>query len=271
MTRKPTADELKPFFNQLHQLESAVLSGARRLQDVKPALQEIIEGKLAVDEVPLTPPSRYLERLIARARKRDWPFDMRHWRALSVLDNIDHDGILRPISVEIWLGDLQTTYEELWLWVVEEVTKLDGRYDSWRWDEVHHGQKLSGPEHLRFLPGAETVGVPKVTPIGLNLTTHSYRTHSVRPADVRTPEASAGLELFTLIALNPQIVLGMGDDLSQLWVPSLQVTIPGEDLWTDMPLLHWSSVNRRVSLDSQWDGTRDMDSVIPERRLLHAV
>lgn len=236
-----------------------------------PRLAETLVGWLREQLSPLsvdswTPVSEYKGRLVARALERKWPLSRRIMEPLNELESITHAGALQPVSVEVWLGDLATTYEELWLWVVEEVTKLDSDYLSWRWDEELFGQKLSGSDNLRFLPVAPSLLDPKMTPVGLDLETHWDRTKGVRPCDVRTPVTAAGLELFTLLALNPQLVPRMGDDLPHLWVPRLQVTLPGEDTWTGVPILSWLSVHSTVSLNAYWNKDHFWQYTIPVRR-----
>lgn len=212
----------------------------------------------------LTPVSEYRDRIRARAHERNWPLYEHHLDALEILKGIDHRSTLKPVSVEVWLGRLGFTYEELWFWVVDELVKLNPRYGAWPRDESDRSV------NLRFLPGAETEGDSRVTPIGLDFESCWNRSCGVRPSEARNPETAAGLELFTLLALNPQIIPRLGVDLPSFWVPRIQLDIPGCKAWSHVPIVGWDSAYYLVDLRDRREDNNNRFITMPVRRNLLA-
>lgn len=42
--------------------------------------------------------------------------------------------------------------------------------------------------------------------------------------------------------------------------------IPGNEDWTNVPILNWNRTNRKVNLNANWDDNRNSNYAVPVRR-----
>jgi len=149
--------------------------------------------------IPWTPVDEYVDRIMARSQLRGWGFTSADADELSAkLHN--HDGLLTPTGAKLWLGkNLGYNWNEIMSWINEEVRKLGFTFQA-----RFHASGLS------FYPGSEVTGKRRLDVVDLDLATFLNPTNGVVPKDVRSARPKwPGLEVATLLALNPQICIAM--------------------------------------------------------------
>lgn len=197
-----------------------------------------------------------LEAFLVRNKQRNWGFTGEQIDALRNQAIELTSSLNQVITLDIWLGDLPTTFEELWSWNVA----VHGADGTWRWDGLRSDEK-----HLRLLDATRYGNQPSARWVVLDLTAN----HRRAPKDVRDPANSAGLQLLSASALHPAWVPAIDyDAVLSVWLPGLQVTVPGMDAWQGVPILHWGQFDRTVDLYADWAAyTRPSYSVPVVREL----
>ncbi|HTE57833.1 MAG TPA: hypothetical protein VK694_03730 [Verrucomicrobiae bacterium] len=165
-----------------------------------------------------------------RAEWRSWPLAKEQIDVVCGQLLQGHSSGLRCLSVDIWLGDLQTTYIELWLWMCDV-----HRY--WPVDTVS-----SGADQLRLLDVGRYGAEPEVKTVELDLGGYWTPQHRCQhsPESVRHPDTSPGLEVLAAAALHPEWLVRMGTKMvPRVWLPGLQVNDSSQPEWSGVPVLDW--------------------------------
>ncbi|WP_143202403.1 hypothetical protein [Amycolatopsis sp. CB00013] len=135
--------------------------------------------------------------------------------------------------MDIWLGNLKNTYDELVLWMVEEQRKLGE-------DIVCDPEILSDASHLRLLDSSRYGDQPSVRWLEIDLAGRDRKESGelTCPAKERDPEFSAGLEVLAACAVHPNYLrLLKARMVSGLIIGGLEVHIPRLGIWTEVPVL----------------------------------
>jgi hypothetical protein len=150
------------------------------------------------------------------------------------------------LTLDIWLGDLPTTFEALAGWIKYQQAQIGNGF--WRWDNLK-----SGVEQLRLLNPKRCGKKPSVKWVELDMTAN----RGSCPKDVRDPKVSAGLQVMTAFAVHPNYPPSIDyDTIPGARMAGLQATIPGYEAWAHVPVLYWVRSNREVSLHASWDDRR---------------
>lgn len=165
----------------------------------------------------------------------------------------DHVSTLdHLLTLDVWLGDLPTTFEALAGWIEYEQRQAGNGF--WRWDGLH-----SDTEYLRLLNPKRYSDRYSVRWVELDMTAN----RGSRPKDVRN-ESSAGLQVMTAFAVHPAYPPAIDyETIPGAWATGLQLTGPGYEAWTLVPILYWDRRYRKVDLNAYWDGNRDGDYAVP--------
>ncbi len=186
------------------------------------------------------------------------------WPVANLIDQLteqmptDHVSSLdHLLTLDIWLGDLPTTFEALAGWIEYQSRQAGNGF--WRWDSLK-----SGAKQLRLLNPDRYGDEPSVKWVELDMTAN----RGSRPKDVRD-KSSAGLQVMTAFAVHPAYPPAIDyDTIPGAWAAGLQANIPGNEAWTNVPILYWYRTYREVSLSAARDGGRDSDYAVPEVREL---
>lgn len=140
------------------------------------------------------------------------------------------------VVLDITLDTLHSTVDFAWDWT------CDGQDANWRWEGM-----LSDPSKLRLLEGSDAF-VPYILRWRrIKLNTDIGK----KPMDVRNPQASPGVALLFVAAQHPQRVKVIDYKTKFGWyLPGLQCTVPGNDVWQDVPYVDFDRVHREVRLDT---------------------
>lgn len=260
MAKQASDQTLQKFFAQARELEKRVLEGVLDPVAIRQPLQDIIIGKQPVVSTHtglFMPPLTILASFWNRAQKRNWQFSVDQFEQLCEEMPVNHNSTLSSVlTLDIWLGDLGKTFEELWAWVRDE------HQYTWRSDGLK-----SGKEQLRLLNPDRYGDQPSVKWVVVDLTANWDKQNGLRPCDVRDAATSAGLELLTTAAIHPDWIRNMdyetipGVCLSGLWA-----TVPGRYTWQHVPILYWDRYGREVHLDVRWDDHRHSNYAVPVSR-----
>lgn len=164
----------------------------------KDAFAEILVPKPELT-LPWTPAKELVDRIMKRSQKRHWGFTTADADKLARTMH-DHFGDLYPTSIKLWLGKtLKFNWSELILWIKDEVEALG--YEFNKYLEV---------SLLAFFPGSEMSGKKSLDVVDLDLQTFWNHKDGIIAIDER-PKCKKwpGLEVATLLALNPQIHIMM--------------------------------------------------------------
>lgn len=205
-------------------------------------------------------PQEVFDRFVGYANEQNWPFfgtdqieELHQRMPISHTSSID-----RLLALDIWLGDLPNTFQALAGWIAHEQSKVGNGF--WRWDKLKFDS-----EHLRLLNPDRYGDKPSVHWVELDMTAN----RGTRPKDVRNPEKSAGLQVMSAFAAHPNYPPTIDYDKTPgAWAAGIQVTIPGEGAWADVPILGWGSGGREVDLGAGWDGRRHGGCAVPVVREL---
>lgn len=263
-----TVDEdLKRVFKQIHQLEKQLLDGNVQSLEVRKPLQDILEHKFdrPVSQQPgwFVSPAEQLANVRRWNEERGWGFADSDFPV--VIPDFTPSQTLEVLVLAVYLPDegkgrkqvpgYVRTANELW-----QIAR-EGQPNWWQWDEL----KLDA-DHLRLLDGV--THTPGIRWVALDLGAHWNAKDGVRPRDVRG-ENSAHAEILAAAAHFPQWVQAMdGEKVPYAWLPGYQVTIPGDEAWTDVPILDWDRISRGAYLSADWDVDRDWRYAVPVVREL---
>ena len=186
------------------------------------------------------------------------------WPVANLIDQLteqmptDHVSSLdHLLTLDIWLGDLPTTFEALAGWIEYQSRQAGNGF--WRWDSLK-----SGAKQLRLLTPDRYGDEPSVKWVELDMTAN----RGSRPKDVRD-KSSAGLQVMTAFAVHPAYPPAIDyDTIPGAWAAGLQANIPGNEAWTNVPILYWYRTYREVSLHAAGDGRRSSNYAVPEVREL---
>lgn len=228
-----------------------VLSFKEGLRPFDPASAFTSHEKLA---------SAFLE----RARVRRWPFTPRQLQEVVDKLPLHPSHGLSCYSFDIWLGDFERTYKELWLWMGDVLGV----------DVVHEWRGLFwGRDRMQLLPGVRRYveGQPSLGVVRLDLGAHWPGGTTGRvftsPASVRRSESSPGLELLAAAALHPKWYVRTGSRLVPgIWLPGLQIRARDDAPWTHVPLMRWVDAEHELfmgeALDSESRGPYSIPVIV---------
>lgn len=167
--------------------------------------------------IPWTAVSEYASRIAARNELRGWKLPKKQLDALKAqLESLDHASDFQPVGISMWLGqDLAYNRAEAIAWLKDVVEAKGLTFGDY-----------TGEGRTGFYQGSEQLGSKVVSACGLDLglwrPTEGIVPKEVRDAypDTRWP----GLELFWLMALNPDVYLGIDyENIPGLLAPGLVV------------------------------------------------
>lgn len=187
------------------------------------------------------------------------------WPVANLIDQLteqmptDHVNSLdHLLTLDIWLGDLLTTFEALAGWIEYQSRQAGNGF--WRWDSLK-----SGTKHLRLLNPDRYGDEPSIKWVELDMLAN----RGSRPRDVRNPQTSAGLQVMTAFAVHPAYPPAIDyETIPGSWAAGLQANIPGFEAWTLAPILYWGRYDREVDLSAYWDDYRDDNAAVPVVREL---
>ena len=168
--------------------------------------------------VPWTAVSDYYDLIVARAELRGWKLPKKQLDALKAqLDNLDHASPLKPVGISMWLGqDLAYNRAEAIAWLKDVVEAKGLTFVDY-----------TGEGRTSFNQGSAREGRPSISACGLDLQTHWNPTDGVIPKELREASPTTcwpGLELFWLMALNPDVYLAIDfENIPGLLAPGLVV------------------------------------------------
>ncbi len=262
-------EDLKRVFKQIHQLEKQLLDGNVQPLEVRKPLQDILEHKF--DRIWTQQLFWYVSPAEQLANVRRWNEERSWGFSDSDFPNDIPDFMpsqpLEVLVLSVYLPDQGNgrnqvpgyirTADELWQIVRSR------QPNWWQWDALH-----LDAEHLRLLPGTEDSHTPGIRWALLDLGAHWNAKDGVRPRDVRGAD-SAHAEILAAAAHFPDWVQAMdGEKVPYVWLPGYQVTIPGYDAWTNVPILYWYRRHRKVGLGASWDDDHYWYYALPVRREL---
>jgi hypothetical protein len=156
----------------------------------------------AVDPSLFSTPPEILAMFVSYAGFRAWPVTglPDHLHEQMSTDHVSSPE--RVLTLDVWLGDLPTTFESLAAWIGFEQRQLGRGF--WR----YYGLK-SDAKHLRLLNPGRYGKKPSVRWVEVDLTANWEIQKGVVPHDVRDPETSAGLQVMTAVAVHPAYPLAI--------------------------------------------------------------
>lgn len=260
---KASSKERAEFWDQISALYPLVRDNVRVYDDVKPALQRIIEGEFgpaptasagsAADE----PDSRFVSPELQVENLQRWndEFDLgipKKWFEQLGVSPVAPDERLVVVTLVPYLkgkrgvSGVQRTFDALWK-ITASVQPNDYRGPLMQSDS----------EHLRLLEGIEhEPGLRwEVIDLGVN--------KDQAPKAVRDPSNSAHAGVLATAAHHPEYVQAQnGNDVPYLWLPGYQVNVDGGAPWRSVPYLYWIRICRRVRLSAdRYDARRPGDAV----------
>lgn len=252
-------DEMLRLDKQWYDVKVRVANGSVPVQAARSSLQDLIEGKFAIGPAIFSNPQEIFDRFVGYANEQNWPFfgtdqieELHQQMPVGHVSTLD-----RLLSLDIWLGDLPTTFEALAGWIEYEQRRTGNGF--WRYDGLK-----SDPDHLRLLDSNRYGDKPSVRWVELDMTAH----RGSRPKDVRD-KATAGLQVMTAFAVHPAYPPAIDyDTIPGAWAAGLQATVPGKEAWTDVPILCWFRDGREVSLHAHWGAHRYGSCAVPVCREL---
>ncbi len=196
----------------------------------------------AAPDIPWTPVSQYVERIMARSRLRGWGFTKKQSAALAA-NLTDHAGRLRPTGVTIRLGKgLEHDRAEAIAWLEDEAKACGFAFEDY-----------TGPGRTSFYVGSEQSeqeDTKCLGPVGLDLETYWDPTDGVVPSEVRRLQRFwPGLEVAWLLALNPQVYVKMDGTIIPFMLASGLVVGSGS-------LPRFLRDGRKAFVGGYWDGRR---------------
>lgn len=206
-----TTEELHKLDKQMMHLKDMVVAESRDLSQVKPALQDIIDGNFAVSPTPnFTPISEYPELIWARSEERGWGFTHQQIEQLRV--ELTH--ATGPVGVTIWRGrDLAYNWAESLAWLQNSVEAAGLEYHRY-FDDTPS-----------FYPGSELQGSESYLAVAkLDFSRWDLKNGLV-PTEVRKQQPRwPSLEVPDWLALNPAYALQMdGEKIPFLMAPGFVV------------------------------------------------
>jgi len=203
-------------------------------------------------------PQEVLGRFLIYQGENDWPFGLDILSQLRETMPTNHVSDLNKVlALDVWLGDLPTTFEALAGWIEYEQRQAGNGF--WRWGELR-----SDAKYLCLLDPKRYGKLPSVKWVELDMTAN----RGSRPKDVRD-KSSAGLQVMTAFAVHPAYPPAIDyDTIPGAWAAGLQANIPGNEAWTNVPILYWYRTYREVSLHAAGDGRRSSNYAVPEVREL---
>jgi hypothetical protein len=200
---------------------------------------------------------------LARSDARNWDISMTAKKRLheKILGLDIHEStctstLSNAFSLDIWLGDLVTTINELRLWVSDV-------HPFWQWPDL-----LLDTQHIRFTEAVAKSGrygkEPFVRAVALDLNAHRGKA----PRDVRNAH-SAGFETMTAFAVHKNYPSQINyDAIPGVWLGAFEASIPGGDAWRDVPFLGWYRIRHEVGFSADGGGYASPDYAVPQSREL---
>ena len=243
-----TTEDLVRIDGQHHEILKRVGNGSLDPEEVRGALQRIIEGRFYNSDLihdMFVSPEAQLANVRSWNISRSWGFTEEDFRAAeAVLEQQAWPSDRLTVLVLVpYLANVGITFEELW------VVAFEQQPNHWRWEELK-----STPDNLRLLEDIEhKPGLRwEVIDLGANWDAKT----GVRPMDVRDA-SSAHAGVLASAAHFPKWVQAMdGTKVPFVWLPGYQATIPGYEAWTSVPCLSWGRDDREVQLDASWSDDR---------------
>jgi hypothetical protein len=200
-------------------------------------------------------PEQIFDAFVVRARDRKWTFSDEQLQQLrEAMPTLHKNSLTSVLTLDIWLGDLPTTFEELWSW------NKDVHAKTWRYDGLK-----SDKRHLRLLDSKCYGNQPSAKWVVLDVTANRGQA----PKDVREPANSPAFAVLAAAVLHPEWPKAINyDTIPGVWLPGLEATVPGWDAWRYVPILHWYEFDHGLDLRAYWDDYRYSDYAVPVFREL---
>lgn len=205
----------------------------------------VVISNIATSSNDWTPASALTGRVMDRASQRGWPVTPADGRRFE--DSFCGYKGSGPTSVRIGgIGDLAFTYNELITWIGEGVGALGCEFRS-----------FVDPRQLSLAGGVQSVE-PKLAAVQLDVPPFGFEPN--RRTERLQLSSWPGLEVLTLAALNPHVVIRMNGEDRPFWDALGLVLGP-----VDFPRLHtrkYGKVNR-VMVDYGWIFQTNLEAVAP--------
>lgn len=242
--------------DQLFALRDKTVNGVRDFNEVRKALQEIIEGRfytpipeklLMQVRSPLwyTLPEQQLEHVRQLNKQRDWGFEDSDFP--SIPEDIQLHGdevLLLCVSLRAQRGKsaLQRTFEELWY-----LSEAPTDYTKWRWDELKSDSK-----HLRQAPGYKHT--PGIRWVVFNPNAYHGKSPEAALKQSKIDNVQlAGLEVLMAVLLFPTWATSWNGDTSAY--PNMSgLQFYWNTDWSRVPYLDRWGDGRQLGLYAGWAG-----------------
>ncbi len=196
-------------------------------------------------------PQEVLGRFLIYQGENDWPFGLDILSQLRETMPTNHVSDLNKVlALDVWLGDLPTTFEALAGWIEYEQRQAGNGF--WRWGELR-----SDAKYLCLLDPKRYGKLPSVKWVELDMLANWDKRNGTQPRDVRDPKTSAGRQVMTAFAIHPAYPPAIDyETIPGAWMAGLQANIPGSEAWALVPILRWYGHDRKVYLRADWDDYR---------------
>jgi hypothetical protein len=208
--QKATTEEIQNFLSNGDLVKAMIVADLSKVD--RSAFATLLAP--APKSINWTPVNEYAEKIAARSKLRGWGLTKAQIDSFAATLK-DHAGPLLPTGISLWLGrNLQYNWDEAMAWLNDEVSARNEKFKPY-----------FDASRLSFYPGSEQSGKRKLTAVGLDIDVLWDRTNGFSPKGTRPHRATwPGLEVAWLLALNPQVYLGIDyETIPAFWAPGLVV------------------------------------------------
>jgi len=266
MAAELTTDEIAKFLNQQHELNKRVLRGTLDLAQVRPALQDIIDGKFA----KVARFDRYnamllsLDNQLAKLRI----YNEVYWNnvltdehffelAFSAAHSEHEQRVDDLLLLYVDFGSPEATFEAWWK------VLCGTQPGNYRWEQLR-----TDTEHLKLHDRARTYDLG-IHVVHINLVAHwepkdGRNVVSVREQAETNDELLAHAEAMAAYGLHPELLREQnGENLPYVDLAGYMADTPDDGAWRHVPYFNWRRGIREVGLYADWDVYSDGGGASP--------